>query len=183
MIYFSNGNAAHRVHGPMDYGRAWSTGPWWTTGGSSRKAHWSPALRPLRWVGAHRELGETERRSRGSSPWVRVGGGGRAFGAEGEKREAGGAVGEVAGVSVPFIGPEARERRRSVRELGRQPLMVPFRAGGGNGEGKRGAGEVKGAVVTIHYAMGGEGCCSGEARWLPKARGVAVPTGTATAAG
>jgi hypothetical protein len=74
-----------------------------------------------------------------------------------EKRVLGRAVGEVAGVSVPFIGPEARERRRSVRELGRQPLMVPFRAGGGNGEGKRGAGEVKGAVVMIHYATGGEG--------------------------
>jgi hypothetical protein len=59
------------------------------------------------------------------------------------------------GVSVPFIGPEARERRRSMRELGRRPLMVPFRVGGGNGEGKRGAGGVKGAVVTIHYAMGG----------------------------
>jgi hypothetical protein len=143
MIYFSNGNAAHRVHGPMDYGRAWSTGPWWTTGGSSQKAHWSPALRPLRWVGAHRELGETERRSRGSSPWVRVGGGGRAFGAEGEKREAGGAVGEVAGVSVPFIGPEARERRRSVRELGRRPLMAPFKRGrkwGGETESRGGEG-------------------------------------------
>jgi hypothetical protein len=29
-------------------------------------------------------------------------------------------------VWVPFIGPEARERWQSVRELGRRPLMVPF---------------------------------------------------------
>jgi hypothetical protein len=33
----------------------------------------------------------------------------------GEKRVAGGPVGEVAGVPVPFIGPEVRERRRSGR--------------------------------------------------------------------
>jgi hypothetical protein len=31
-------------------------------------------------------------------------------------------------VWVPFIGPEASERRWSVRELGRRPLMALFRA-------------------------------------------------------
>jgi hypothetical protein len=55
----------HRVHGPVDFGRARSTGPWWTTSGDNRKAHRSPALRPLRWVGAHRELGEKGEELRG----------------------------------------------------------------------------------------------------------------------
>jgi hypothetical protein len=74
MIYFSKGNAAHRVHGPMDYGGARSTGPRWTTGGGSLKARRSPALRPLRWMEAHRVLGERERSSEGSSPQVQKGG-------------------------------------------------------------------------------------------------------------
>jgi hypothetical protein len=34
-------------------------------------------------------------------------------------------------------------------------------SGGGNGEGKQGAGEVKGAVPTIHFATGGEGMLCG----------------------
>jgi hypothetical protein len=37
-----------------------------------------------------------------------------------------------------------------------------FSSGGGNGEGKLGAREVKGAVAMIHFAMGGRGCCAGE---------------------
>jgi hypothetical protein len=40
-------------------------------------------------------------------------------------------------VWVPFIGPEKRERRQSVQELGRRPLMVPFRVGEGMGRGNR----------------------------------------------
>jgi hypothetical protein len=63
----------------------------------------------------------------------------------GEKRVAGGAVGEVAGVPVPFIGPEA-VREVVDRELGRRPLMAPFRVGEEMGR----------VVATIHFATGGE---------------------------
>jgi hypothetical protein len=70
----------------------------------------------------------------------------------GVKRVAGGAVGEVAGGVGAFY-------RAGGGQLGAQLTAVngAVSNGGGNGEGKQGAGEVKGAVAMIHFAMGGEG--------------------------
>jgi hypothetical protein len=62
---FQIGKIVHQVHGPVDFGGAWSTGLWWTTDGGSRKAHRSPALQAHRWVRAHQELGEKEEELRG----------------------------------------------------------------------------------------------------------------------
>jgi hypothetical protein len=81
----------------------------------------------------------------------------RALEPGGEKRVAGRAVGEVLGVPVPFIGSEAVG-------AGARPAAVngAVSSGGGNGEGKRGVEEMKGAVVPIHFATGGEGCYVGK---------------------
>jgi hypothetical protein len=65
---FQIGKTVHQVHGPVDYSRARSTGPWWTTGGGSRKARRSPALWPLWWGNPCRRLGKRGRDQRGSSP-------------------------------------------------------------------------------------------------------------------
>jgi hypothetical protein len=76
---FQIGKIVRRVHGPVDYGRAWSTGPWLTIGGGSRKTHRSPALWPLRWGNPCRRLGKSGRDQRGSSPAATLGGGGMGF--------------------------------------------------------------------------------------------------------
>jgi hypothetical protein len=65
-------------------------------------------------------------------------------------------------LGVPFIGPEtgwwAVEGARSAAVNG------AVLNGGGNGEGKQGVGEMKGAVATFHFPTGGEGvlCRGGE---------------------
>jgi hypothetical protein len=58
-------------------------------------------------------------------------------------------------LEVPFIGPETG--RWPVE--GAQPAAVngAVFSGGGNGEGKQGVMEMKDAMVTFHFAMGGEG--------------------------
>jgi hypothetical protein len=58
-------------------------------------------------------------------------------------------------LGVPFIGPETR--RWAVE--GARPTVINggVSSGGGNGEGKQGVGEMKGAVITFHFATEGEG--------------------------
>jgi hypothetical protein len=84
-------------------------------------------------------------------------------------------------LGVPFIGPETG--RWAVE--GARPAAVngAVLSGGGNGEGKQGVGDMKGWWRRFTLPREGRGCCAGEARRLPKARGAAVPTGTTTTAG
>jgi hypothetical protein len=58
-------------------------------------------------------------------------------------------------LGVPFIGPEAG--RWAVEGAWPAAVNGAVLSGGGNGEGKQGVGEMKGAVATFHFAMGGEG--------------------------
>jgi hypothetical protein len=90
-------------------------------------------------VGAHRELGKRERSSGGGGVlsegtkglWARV------LEPGGEKRVAGGAMGEVAGGVGAFYRARGEGAEAVRRELGWQPLMAPFRVGDEMGRGNR----------------------------------------------
>jgi hypothetical protein len=58
-------------------------------------------------------------------------------------------------LGVPFIGPETG--RWAVEGARSKAVNGTILSGGGNGEGKQGVGEMKDAMVTFHFAMGGEG--------------------------
>jgi hypothetical protein len=58
-------------------------------------------------------------------------------------------------LGVPFIRPETE--RWAVKGARPAAINGAISSGGGNGEGKQGVGEMKGVVVTFHFATGGEG--------------------------
>jgi hypothetical protein len=70
--------------------------------------------------------------------------------------ECGGGVGafyRAIGEGVEAVGAGARS----------MTISGAISSRGGNGEGKRGVGEMKGAVAPFHFSTGeGRGCCTGE---------------------
>jgi hypothetical protein len=66
-------------------------------------------------------------------------------------------------LGVPFIGPETGGRAVGA---GARPAAISgaVSSGGGNGEGKRGVREMKGAATPFHFSTGERrGCCIGKA--------------------